>query len=83
MAKNKSSLAEGVAARLLAVPLRWWQQLPEDTQAELEQVRQQYLAGDIKAAPYRIAAALIAEGKARGWKMPSDKLVVRWLRENR
>lgn len=83
MAKNKSSLAEGVVARLQAVPLRWWQQLPEDAQAELEQLRQQYLSGDIKAAPFRIAAALIAEGKARGWKIPSEKLVVRWLRENR
>ena len=59
--------------------LPWYQKLPDDLQAELEQVRTAFRAGEItcqKAALCRAIADTVAE---RGHDRPGQQAVIEWL----
>jgi hypothetical protein len=48
--------------------------------AELTALRERFHAGSLGAKPYVLARLTIDIGKARGWELPSEKVIAAWLR---
>jgi hypothetical protein len=66
-----------------AVSTRFWlETMPPDFADELYEVRASFVSGKIPARRYTIANVIIANGKARGLKMPSEKTVADWLNKS-
>lgn len=77
MAKAPSLLNDIMAK---ALTTRFWiETMPPDFVKELEEVRQSFAAGSIPARRHTIAKVVVANGKARGIRMPSEKAVADWL----
>lgn len=77
--------AKTLADELATLPLprgQWFQSLPEDARDELRDVRQRFHSGGYAAPIYSLATALIQLSRKRGWSMPSQKVLVTWLRNN-
>ena len=77
--KGRPTLADDIAAAL-AIKLPWKARLPQEAVAEVDEVRTRFREGKLPKQPYLIATRIIECGKARGWDLPSDKVLVRWLR---
>jgi hypothetical protein len=56
--------------------------MPPDFAEELNEVRASFVSGKIPARRYTVANVIIANGKARGIKMPSEKAVADWLNKS-
>ena len=74
----KPSLLSDIMAKALTTRF-WLETMPPDFLNELEEVRQSFASGKIPARRYTIAKVILANGKARGIRMPSEKAVADWL----
>jgi hypothetical protein len=43
-------------------------------------LRDRFQAGSLGSQPHLLARLAIEAGKARGWKLPSEKVLAVWLR---
>jgi hypothetical protein len=48
--------------------------------AELTALRERFHAGSLGAKPYVLARLAVNIGKDRGWELPSEKVLAKWLR---
>lgn len=60
----------------------WHQRLPKDVADELDEVRASFRKGLLLGKPYQVAAAVSKAAKARGVELPSDKVIVKWLKSD-
>lgn len=58
----------------------WMERLPPDARVELDEVRKRFKSGQYTALPYQLATAIISSGASRGWNLPSEKVLVGWLK---
>jgi len=80
MTAKKTSLDDDITLALQANPgVTWFFRLPEEAQKEMLAVRERFHAGGYAAKRYQIANALIASTKNRGWELPTESTVAKWL----
>lgn len=77
--KGMPTLADDITAAI-AGKLDWQSRLPPAAAAEVSEVRNLFRSGKLPPRPYLIAGRLIECGKARGWNLPSEKVLAKWLR---
>jgi hypothetical protein len=75
----KESLCAAVESALLA-KTGWPARSGDEALAELRALRDRFHAGSLGAKPYVLARLTIDIGKARGWELPSEKVLAAWLR---
>lgn len=80
MAKKQSLCADIEAAMLLKAP--WYERIGDEAFAELKALRERFRSGAICSKHHLIARLAIEAGEARGWTMPSEKVLATWLRSN-
>lgn len=75
----KESLCAAVESALLA-KTGWPARIGDEALAELRALRDRFHAGSLGSQPHLLARLTIEAGKARGWKLPSEKALAVWLR---
>jgi len=75
----KESLCAAVESALLA-KTGWPARIGDEALAELRALRDRFHAGSLGSQPHLLARLTIEAGKARGWKLPSEKSLAVWLR---
>jgi hypothetical protein len=75
----KESLCDAVESAL-RVQSNWQTRLGDQALAELTALRERFHAGSLGSKPYVLARLTIDIGKARGWELPSEKVLAKWLR---
>ena len=76
------SLVSDVLARVKPTESRagWWNKMPPDVLAELEQLRAKFHGGELgDIAKTNLARAIVDAVKDRGVEMPKLKQVIVWL----
>ena len=58
----------------------WQTRIGQEAFAELTALRERFHAGSLGSQPHLLARLTIEAGKARGWKLPSEKALAVWLR---
>lgn len=64
----------------MQVTSTWQTRVGDEALAELTALREKFHAGHMGSRPYLLARLAIDIGKARGWKLPSEKVIAAWLR---
>lgn len=80
--KRKQTLADLVAVGLASAPTRqtWFTVLPDDAQAEIENVRKRFQAGEYGPAKRTVVARFLhAECERQGWKTCDVQRLSQWL----
>jgi hypothetical protein len=78
---GKETLCDAVESAL-RVQSTWQARLGDQALAELTALRDRFHAGSMGSKPYVLARLTIEIGKARGWELPSEKVLAKWLRSN-
>lgn len=79
MEKDDSTFAAELT-EMVAGSSYWLDAVPEDGRRELEVVRERYRQGLLGSKPWQVARMIAELGKRRGWRMPSQHPIVKWLR---
>jgi hypothetical protein len=74
----RETLCDAVESALLATA-GWTARVGDEALAELTALRDRFHAGSLGAKPYVLARLTIDIGKARGWQLPSEKVLAKWL----
>jgi len=75
------TIGDEIVAVLQANPaVSWFARLPPDAQEELLAVRERFHAGGYSARRHQVATALVASAERRGWKLPTESTVSKWLK---
>ncbi len=78
---SKASLCSAVEAAMLSrVP--WQGRVSSEALDELKAVRERFRSGLLGTKPHMLARVTIEVCEARGWSMPSEKVLAAWLRSN-
>jgi len=82
MAKGKATLLDDVLARVKTrrpgfIP--WHERLPDDLQAELSAIREQFHSGGIASQKRALATAIAEVVAERGNPRPGEQAVITWL----
>jgi hypothetical protein len=78
---SKSSLCADVEAEVLSTG-PWQDRIGSEALDELKALRDRFRSGLLGTKPHMIARITIEACKARGWSMPSEKVLAEWLRRN-
>lgn len=73
-----AKLADDLDA-IIVERMSWWERLPDKARRELLEIKARYAEGKYALTPYRLASAIIALAKERGWELPTEKAMVKWL----
>ena len=77
----KESLCAAVESAM-RVQSNWQTRVGDQALAELTEVRKRFHAGSLGSRPYVVARLAIDIGKGRGWELPSEKVLAKWLKSN-
>ena len=75
----KESLCDAVESAM-RVQSNWQTRVGDRVMAELTALRERFHAGSLGAKPYVLARLAVNIGKDRGWELPSEKVLAKWLR---
>ena len=75
----RESLCDAVESAM-RVQANWQTRVGERVMAELTALRERFHAGSLGAKPYVLARLAVNIGKDRGWELPSEKVIAKWLR---
>jgi hypothetical protein len=64
----------------MRVQSNWQTRVGDQVLAELTALRERFHAGSLGAKPYVLARLTVDIGKDRGWELPSEKVIAKWLR---
>ena len=82
MAKGKATLLDDVLARVKTRKpgfIPWHERLPDDLQAELSAIREQFHSGGIASQKRSLATAIAEVVAERGNPRPGEQAVITWL----
>jgi hypothetical protein len=82
MAKAKATLLDDVLARVKTRKpgfIPWHERLPDDLQAELSAIREQFHSGGIASQKRALATAIAEVVAERGNPRPGEQAVITWL----
>jgi hypothetical protein len=82
MAKGKATLLDDVLARVKTRKpgfIPWHERLPDDLQAELSAIREQFHSGGIASQKRALATAIAEVVAERGNPRPGEQAVITWL----
>ena len=82
MAKKRATLVDDVL--LNCVPRKsqsFVSKLSAEDRTEVFALRSQFQAGVLGKSGYAVARALIAVAKTRGWQVPNERQMFKWLNE--
>ena len=74
----KESLCDAVESAM-RVQANWQTRVGDRVMAELAALRERFHAGSLGAKPYVLARLTVNIGKDRGWQLPSEKVLAKWL----
>jgi hypothetical protein len=77
----RESLCDAVESAM-RVQSNWQTRVGDQVLAELTALRERFHAGSLGAKPYVLARITVDIGKTRGWQLPSEKVLAKWLRSN-
>jgi hypothetical protein len=82
MGKAKATLLDDVLARVKTRKpgfIPWHERLPDDLQAELSAIREQFHSGGIASQKRALATAIAEVVAERGNPRPGEQAVITWL----
>ena len=85
MKAKAPSLSDAVLARARNRKpgfIPWHQRLPDEVRRDLEAIRRSWQSGQTGLTKRAMADAIIAEMRERGFQIPGNQGVERWLNEN-
>ena len=74
----RESLCDAVESAM-RVQANWQTRAGDRVMAELTALRERFHAGSLGAKPYVLARLTVNIGKDRGWQLPSEKVLAKWL----
>jgi hypothetical protein len=81
MAANHVALGDEIVSVLQANPaVTWFARLPPEAQEELLAVRSRFQSGGYAARRHQVATALVSIAGKRGWNLPTESTVSKWLK---
>ena len=75
----RESLCDAIESAM-RVQSNWQTRVGDQVLAELTALRERFHAGSLGAKPYVLARLTVDIGKDRGWELPSEKVIAKWLR---